>query len=165
MGPSIRYIDGSRTKCLLYMHHTDAIRFEYDTDTPDAVVLIHVPSTAEWESTTKTALSKRQEVLQLVAQKVVNDYTVDGYFQIQESSIVIRQKQIQRSPLGAASIIGLILVTTGIVMLLSKTVLSGTYVAHRHGWTQGTLTGWAVIVIGLFFLFNEIFTTPKSNRS
>jgi hypothetical protein len=126
--------------------------------------LIHVPSTTDWESNTKTALSKRQEVLQLVAQKVVNDFTVDGYFQIQESSIVIRQKELQRSPLGAARIIGLVLVVMGSVMLLSKTVFSGTYVAHRHGWTQGTMTGWAVIGIGLFFLFNEIFTTPKSNK-
>ena len=59
------------------------------------------------------------------------------------------------------TLIGILLIVTGLIMKMAPTFLEGSFLAHRYGWTHTVMTGNTVVFFGLVFIGFRVYLAVK----
>jgi len=97
--PEVRYTSSGRSGTVHYVSKEASFDMWYEFAGGDALAIIKIPTPAEWETETKMALSRRQDVLTFIGQQVVKDQTHNGSFTIEDDYITIYSFKSDHNPL------------------------------------------------------------------
>lgn len=86
-GPRLEYDDRGRGGYITYVEHDIRIQLWWEFGGGDCHVFIEIPTEKNWESETKTPLSRRREILLFIANTVKRDQGPDWRFEIEDRSI------------------------------------------------------------------------------
>jgi hypothetical protein len=88
--PQVRYTSEGRSGTVHYISNETEFDMWYEFAGGDALAIINVPTPDQWESTTKTPLSRRTPILTFIGEQVVKDQTHgNGSFKIEDDFLTI----------------------------------------------------------------------------
>jgi hypothetical protein len=87
--PTLEYTSEGRGGYVFYLEKEIRIAFEWEIAAGNAVAIIYIPKEEYWESRTKTAVGRRAEILEFVANETLAKQAKGGRFEIDADSITL----------------------------------------------------------------------------
>jgi hypothetical protein len=91
-GPVVEYSQDGRGGTITYIEGEINIVFDWEFAGGNGVVLFLIPEVKYWEAATKTPLSRRDEILEFVSNRVILDKALGCHFQIYSNSVSILRR-------------------------------------------------------------------------
>ncbi len=83
----IEYSGNLRSGTVIYIDRDTRIEFSNEMGGGKCMAFINIPTVKQWEAETKTSLSRREEILEFVAETVRAHQASNCYFEIKENEI------------------------------------------------------------------------------
>lgn len=85
--PRIQYTGNVRAGSAIYLEGDIRIEFWYEMGGGDCKLFITIPTSINWETITRTSLSRRDEILRFVANTVRREQAPSWRYEIRENEI------------------------------------------------------------------------------